>query len=46
MIIRKLRLFLVGIESFIDHLGQSIVGELENGGEAADEHVGHIFEVS
>ena len=46
MIIRKLRLFLEGIEDFFDRWGQSIVGDLENGGQASDDHVDRLFEVS
>ena len=34
MIIQKLRLFLAEIEAFVDHWGQSIVGDLENVGQA------------
>ena len=32
------------IEALVDIWGRSIVGDLENGGQAADEHVGRIFE--
>ena len=33
------------IEALIDRWGRSIVGKLENGGQAAAEHAGKIFEV-
>ena len=33
------------IEAFIDILGQSLVGDLENLWQAAAEHVGRLFEV-
>ena len=45
MIIRKLRNFPAEIESFVDSWGQLIVGDLENGGQAATEHVVRILEV-
>ena len=44
--IRKLRACLVQIEAFYDCWGWSVVGDLENGGQAAAEDVVWIFEVS
>ena len=46
MMIQKPRLFLADIEDFVDRWGLSIVCDLENGGQAAVEHVGQIFEIS
>ena len=46
MIIRKLRHWLVDIEAFVNRQGQSIVGDLENVGQAIAEHVGRLFKVS
>ena len=43
MIIRKLTFVLVEIEAFVNCWGQSIVGDLENGGQDADEHVVQIL---
>ena len=40
MMIQKSRLFLADIEAFVDHLGQSVVDDLENVEQAAVEHVG------
>ena len=37
--------FLVAIEAFVDRWGRSIVGDFENGKEAAAKHVGRIFKV-
>ena len=45
MIIQTSRLFLGDIEAFGDCWGQSIFGDLENGEQAAAEHVGRLFEV-
>ena len=41
----KIDTFSVDIEDFIYLWGQLIVGDLENGGQAADEHVGRLFQV-
>ena len=46
MIIRKLRLCLSEIEAFVDRWGQSIAGDLENGGQDSDEYVVQLFEFS
>ena len=46
MIIQKLRLCLSDIEAFFYLWYQSLVGELENGGQDATDHVVQIFEVS
>ena len=35
----------VTIEAVVDRWSQSIVGDLENGCQAAYEHVGQIFEI-
>ena len=45
MMIRKLRLLPAYIEAFVDRWGQLIIGDLENGGQATDDHVGQLFEV-
>ena len=42
----KTRLCLAEIEAFVDFRGWSVVGDLENGGQAATEHVGRLFEAS
>ena len=34
------------IEDFVGHWGRSLFGDLENGGQAAAEHVGRLFEMS
>ena len=34
------------IEDFVDHWGQSILGDLGNGVQSASEHVGRLFKVS
>ena len=46
MIIRKSILCLADIEDFVASWDQYIVANLENDGQAYDEHVGRIFEVS
>ena len=46
MIIRKLRLFLEDIEAYVNCWGQSIVGDLENCGQADAEHIGRLLYVS
>ena len=46
MIIQKLKLFSAEIEALVDRWGRSIGGDLENGGQAAADRVGRIFEVS
>ena len=46
MMIWKPKRFLAEIKAFVNVWGWSIYGDLENGGQAADEHVGPIFEVS
>ena len=46
MIIQKSRLCLAEIKYFIDRCGRLIAVDLENGGWAADDHVGQRFEVS
>ena len=45
MIIRKLRLYLAEIEYLFDHWGQSIVGDLESGGQASADRMGRLFMV-
>ena len=45
MIIQKYRLCSEYIEAFADRWGQSVVDDLENGWQAADDHVGRLFEV-
>ena len=44
MMIQKSRLCLIDIEAFVHHWAWSIVGDLENGGQANVEHVGQILE--
>ena len=46
MVIWKLRLYSEYIYGFVDRWDQNIVGDLENGGQAAADHVGQLFEVS
>ena len=46
IIIQNLRIFLADIEVIVNRWGWLIVVDLENGGQAADEHVVRIFEVS
>ena len=46
IIIQKARLFLVETEAFVDRWGQLIVGDLENSEQAANDHVGQLFEFS
>ena len=43
MIIQKLRLFPEEIEDFVDLWVLSIVGDLENGVQAADKNVGRLL---
>ena len=45
-IISKLRLFTEDIEAFVYSWGWYIVGDMENGGQAAAEHMDGIFEAS
>ena len=46
MVIRKLVLCSSEIEAFENHWGWSIVGDLENGGQSATEHVEQISDAS
>ena len=46
MIIQKLWLCLADIEAFANSWGQSIVGDLEDGGQDSYDHVGQLFDVS
>ena len=46
MMIRKSKICLAYIEALINCWGWLIVGDLENGGQAAAEYVGQLFEVS
>ena len=46
MVNQKLIIFSSEIEAFVDHWGRSIVGDLENGGQADADYVGQLFEVS
>ena len=41
----KIETFLANIEDIVDCWGQSIVGDLKNGGQDSDEHVSQIFKV-
>ena len=45
MIIRKLRLCSVNIETLVNCQDRYIVGDLENGGQAGADYVGRMFEV-
>ena len=46
MIIWQSRICSADIEAVVDHWGQSIVSDLENGGQAPDEDVVQLFEVN
>ena len=46
MIIKKMRLCLADIEAFVNSWGWYIVDDMENGEQAAAEHVGLIIQVS
>ena len=46
MIIQKPRLYLASIEAFVNCWGLLIVDDFENGGQAAAEHTGQLFDVS